>query len=64
MIKKTKSARETGELETEGKNSEKPPFGQIFGSHFDLPNHYSNNVVVTDSDFKTHETSNNCGCKL
>ena len=48
MIKKIKFAREPGELETEGKNSEKPPFGQIFASYFDLANHYSNNVVVTE----------------
>ena len=50
MIKKLKSSRETGELETEGKNSKKPPFGHLFESYSDLPNHYSNNVV-TDSDF-------------
>ena len=29
----------------------KTPFGRIFESYFDLPNHYSNNIVVTDSDF-------------
>ena len=26
-------------------------FGRIFESYFDLPNHYSNNIVITDSDF-------------
>ena len=46
-----KSARETGELETESENAKKSPFGRVFESYFDLPNHYSNNVVVTDSDF-------------
>ena len=46
-----KSARETGELETEGENAKKPPFERNFESCFDLPNHYSNNVVITDSDF-------------
>ena len=51
IIKKLKSARETGELETEGENAKKPPFGRIFESYFDLPNHYSNNIVITDSDF-------------
>ena len=51
IIKKLKFARETGELETEGKNAKKPPFGRIFESYFDLPNHYSNNIVITDSDF-------------
>ena len=51
IIKKLKSARETGELETEGENAKKPPFGQNFESCFALPNHYSNNIVITDSDF-------------
>ena len=51
IIKKLKSARETGELETEGENAKKPPFERIFESYFDLPNHYSNNIVITDSDF-------------
>ena len=50
IIKKLKSARETGELEIEGENAKKPPFGRIFESYFDLPNHYSNNIVITDSD--------------
>ena len=49
IIKIIKSARETGELETEGENAKKPPFGQIFESCFDLPNHYSKNVVKTDN---------------
>ena len=30
IIKKLKSARETGELETEGENAKKPPFGADF----------------------------------
>ena len=51
IIKKLKSTRETGELETEGENDEKPPFGRIFESYFDLPNYYSNNIVITDNDF-------------
>ena len=37
--------------ETEGENAKKPPFGRTFESYFDLPNHYSNNIVITDSDF-------------
>ena len=52
VIKKLKSARETGELETEGENS-----GRIFGSYFDLPNHYSNNIVETDSEFILTEST-------
>ena len=47
IIKKLKSARETGELE----NAKKTTFGRIFESYFDLPNHYSNSIVITDSDF-------------
>ena len=49
--KKLKLARETVELETEGENAKKPSFGRIFESYFDLPNHHSNNIVITDSDF-------------
>ena len=52
IIKKLKSARETGELETEGENAKKPAFGRFFESFFDLPNHYSSNIVVTDGDFE------------
>ena len=51
IIKKLKLARETGELETEDENAKKPPFGRISESYFDLPNHYSNSIVITDSDF-------------
>ena len=55
IIKKFKSARETGKLETEGKNTKKPPFRRIFESYCDLPNHYSNNIIITDSDFLLRE---------
>ena len=51
IIKKLKFARKTGELETEGENAKKTPFGRIFEPNFDLPNQYSNNIVITDSDF-------------
>ena len=53
MIKKLKSARETGELEPEDENARKPPFGRIFKSYCDLPNHYTNNIIIiiTDIDF-------------
>ena len=50
-IKKLKSARETEEQETDVENAKKPLFGGIFESYFDLANHYSNNNIVTDSDF-------------
>ena len=51
IIKKLKFLRETGELETEGENAKKLPFGLIFESYFDQPNHYSNIIVITDCDF-------------
>ena len=57
IIKNLKSAKETGELETEGENAKKPTFGRIFESYFDLPNHYTNNIVLTDSDFILTERS-------
>ena len=50
-IKKLKLTRETGELETEGKNAKKPPFGQVFEPYFNLPNHYLSKIIVTNSDF-------------
>ena len=51
MSKKIKTGRETGELKTEGENAKKPLSITFFESYFDLPNHYSNNVVIIDSDF-------------
>ena len=42
-------------LETEGENDKKPPFGQNFKSYCDLPDHNSNNTIVTDSDFPLTE---------
>ena len=38
-------------LETEGETPKQPPFRPIFESNFDLPNQYSNIIVVTASDF-------------
>ena len=35
----------------EGEIPTKPPFGRTFESYFDLPNHYSNNIDVADSEF-------------
>ena len=56
IIKKLKSARETGELETEGENAKKPSFGPFFESYFDLPNHYSNIYRHNGQRFHTHGT--------
>ena len=48
MIKKLKSARETGELETESENAKKPPFGRKFESYFDY-----GTIVQTISSLRT-----------
>ena len=50
LIKNLKLARQTGELEKERGKPRKSPFGQNFESYFELPNYYSNMIVVTDSD--------------
>ena len=45
IIKKLRIARETGDLEAEtGK-------GRVDESNFNLPNEYSSNIILTDSDF-------------
>ena len=51
IFKKLKSARETGNWKRRARTLKKTSFGRIFESYFDLPNHYSNNVVIMDSDF-------------
>ena len=50
MIEKLKSTSEL-KLETEGENAKKPLFERVFESCFDLSNHISNKIVITDSDF-------------
>ena len=64
IIKNLKSARETGELETEAENAKKTPFGRIFKPYFDLPNHYSNNIVIMDSDFILTEHKHTCAIAI
>ena len=44
------SERETGELYANGENPIKRLLNNLLVI-FDLPNHYSNNIVVNDSDF-------------
>ena len=51
IMEKLKLSSETEELETEGENAKKPPFGRMFESYFDLPIHQSNKVVITDKHF-------------
>ena len=50
--KKLRVARETGDLEAEtDEDSKKPEMGRVVESSFNLPNEYSSNIILTDSDF-------------
>ena len=52
IIKKLRIARETGDLEAEtGEELKKPDIGRVVESYFNLPNEYSSNIVLRDSDF-------------
>ena len=52
VIKKLRVARERRDLEAEtGKEPKKPDIGRVVESHFNLPNDYSSNIILTDSDF-------------
>ena len=45
-------ARETGNLEAgTGEEPKKPDIGRVVESYFNLPNEYSSNIILTDSDF-------------
>ena len=50
MIKKLKEVRETSELELEEEEPE-PTIGRNFKTKFEIPNEYSKNIMITDSDF-------------
>ena len=50
MIKKLKEVRETSELEL-GEEEAEPTIGRNFKTKFDIPNEYSENIMITDSDF-------------
>ena len=46
-------ARETGDLEAEtGEDRKKPDIRRLVESYFNLPNEYSRNILLKDSDFK------------
>ena len=52
IIKKLRVARETGDLEAEtSEEPKKPDIGRVVDSYFNLPNEYSSNIILTDSDF-------------
>ena len=52
IIKKLRIARETADLEAEtGEEPKKPEIGRVVESYFNLPNQYSSNIILIDSDF-------------
>ena len=50
MIKKLKEVRETSELELDEGEAE-PTIGRNFKTTFEIPNEYSEEILITDSDF-------------
>ena len=50
MIKKLKEVRETSEMELD-KEEPEPNTGWNFKKKFEIPNEYSENIMITDSDF-------------
>ena len=50
MIKKLREVREKCALELEGEEAE-PTIGRNFKTKFEIPNEYSENILITDSDF-------------
>ena len=49
MIKKLREVRETSELELDEEEPE-PTIGRNFKTKFEIPNEYSENIMITDSD--------------
>ena len=50
MIKKLREVRETNGLELDQEEAE-PTMGKNFKTKFEIPNEYSENILITDSDF-------------
>ena len=50
MIKKLREVRETSGLELDGEEAE-PTIGRNFKKKFEIPNEFSENILITDSDF-------------
>ena len=60
MIKKLKEVREANELELDEEEPE-PNIGRNFKTKFEIPNEYSENIMITDSDFiLSNRTSTIC----
>ena len=50
MIKKLREVRETNGMELDEEEAE-PAIGRNLKTKFDIPNEYSENILITDSDF-------------
>ena len=50
MIKKPREVRETNGLELDREEAE-PTIGRNFKTKFEIPNEYSENILITESDF-------------
>ena len=50
MIKKLTEVRETNGLEL-GEEEAEPTIGRKFKTKVEIPNEYSENILITDSDF-------------
>ena len=50
MIKKLREVRETSGLELDEEEAE-PTIGRNFKTKYEIPNEYSENILITDSDF-------------
>ena len=49
MIKKLREVRETNGLELDQEEAE-PTIGRNFKTNFEIPNEYSENILITDSE--------------
>ena len=50
MIKNLREMRETNGLDLDQEEAE-PTIGRNFKTKFEIPNEYSENILITDSDF-------------
>ena len=50
MMKKLRGVRETNGLELDQEEAE-PTIGRNFKTKIEIPNEYSENILITDSDF-------------
>ena len=60
MIKKNREVRETSDLELDEEEAE-PTIGRNFKTMFEIPNEYSENIFITDSDFILSDSTSAIG---